>query len=244
MKQSVKKRIAKEALIIVGFILFIPLFYGGFYLKNLYFESKTESLKSEVDSLDPYEGANGDKLLLRFDYAQKMKNDFEGIYGLTKDDFKDIDLIIKQIAYEEYEREHLFDDFPVLEEKESSWDEVPTAEDSKLPEDFNQDSTYIEIPLKPSLIRKEGKFNLERIRSPHFKAIDLLLSKEESKVATAEIKKYLFKKNEWKSTSNKITSFRKMTPYLIWWLIILSSIAYPLRGIYFLLKWAIKTVNS
>ena len=242
MKKETKKIIAKEVLIVFGFVLFIPIFCGGFYLKNLYFETRTESLKEEVELIDPYKTSIGEKLLFRFEYAEKWKNDFKEIYGLNKYDFSKIDLIIKQRAFEQSESVRVLDELPDLDEKEISLEEIEEELESK--KKFNPDSNFTKIPNKASLKRKKEKYNNQAFHSLPDGAIKLLFSKKEIITVNLIISEYLNKKQEWKRTSYKVTPYRKMTSYLIWWLIILSSIAYPLRGLYFLLKWAIKTVKS
>lgn len=254
MEKAFKKIIAKEILILFGFIVFIPLFYGGFYLKNFYYKIKTDNLADETEALDPYHSKLRKKFLLRFEFASANKDLFEGIYSITPDDFDKIDLIVKQAAFEEYEiierlykppnfeeitNDNLFDDFPSQVDEEKL-----TTKNSNPPQNFNPKEDFVEIPNEPVLKRKNSDYDLTGHYHTDLVPEFLLLSKSEQINFNPKIRDYLYKKNERIKTSYKITPFRKMTPYLMWWLIILSSIAYPLRGIYFLLKWAIKTVKS
>lgn len=224
MKQSVKKRIAKEVLIIFGFIFFLPLFYGSFYLKNLYFSNSAENIKEEYENLNPYNSKYGNLLEERFKYAKGYEDDYQGIWKIEKEDFKNIEDIIQQRLFENKDC------------------------DSTLIYSKQTDSVYwirydiggINLPSRNVLKAKE---NITRLRCLGT-AVPFAFPKEKEVQILKVQSNYIKLKKEFRDQSEQVTPFKKMTPYLIWWLIILSSIAYPLRGVYFLLKWAIKTVKS
>ena len=51
MNSKVKKIIAREILLVFGLILFIPIFFGGFYLKNSFYVLQSNSLKDDMNTI-------------------------------------------------------------------------------------------------------------------------------------------------------------------------------------------------